>query len=360
MELANCNTRCLPVDPAHPETGLIQQAGVVLRQGGLVAFPTETVYGLGANALDARAVARIFVAKGRPRDNPLIVHLDSPGLLGRYIEEIPSVVPELAARFWPGPLTLVLRGGHAFPPEVTGGLGTVGVRVPGHPVALALIRAAGVPVAAPSANASGRPSPTTAGHVLEDLAGKIELVLDGGPTGVGVESTVLDLSGPRPVILRPGGVTRRDLEEVLGPVAVDPAVDGGAGPGDRPRSPGMKYTHYAPRAPLVLYAGPDHRQVAAGVLAEARRLAAGGRKVGILAYSETAPLYHGQGYTVVVAGKRSDPGTVAAVLYDSLRRFDRLGVDVILAEGMPPGGLGLAVMNRLYRAAGGHVVTINR
>lgn len=358
MELAKCDTRRLPVDPVHPEAGLIKQAGLVLRQGGLVAFPTETVYGLGANALDARAVARIFMAKGRPQDNPLIVHLDNPGLLSRYIEDIPPVVPELAARFWPGPLTLVLRGGHAFPPEVTGGLGTVGVRVPAHPVALALIRAAGVPVAAPSANASGRPSPTTAGHVLEDLAGKIELVLDGGPTGLGVESTVLDLSGPRPVILRPGGVIRRDLEEVLGPVAVDPAVDG-HGAGDRPRSPGMKYTHYAPRAPLVLYEGPDHRQVAAGVLAEAQRLAAQGRKVGILAYSETAPLYQGQGYTVVVAGKRSDPGTVAAVLYDSLRRFDCLGVDVILAEGITPSGLGLAVMNRLYRAAGGHVVTIN-
>ncbi len=358
MERSAYKTRHLVVDPGQPDAAIIQEAGALLREGELVAFPTETVYGLGANALNAQAVAGIFVAKGRPADNPLIVHVDSPRSLERYIDQVPPILAQLAARFWPGPLTLVLRGGHAFAPVVTGGLDTVAVRVPDHPVALALIRAAGVPVAAPSANVSGRPSPTTAAHVLDDLSGKIALVLDGGPAGLGVESTVLDVSGNCPVILRPGGTIQRDLEAVLGEVKVAPDVDGGAIAGDRPRSPGMKYTHYAPRASLVLFEGYDPGRVAAGVLDEARRLVADGRKVGILTYRETASLYDGQGYSVVVVGKRSDPGTVAASLYASLRRFDYLGVEVILAEGIASDGLGMVVENRLRRAAGGHVVTL--
>ncbi len=357
MEKAR-KTRHLVVDPRQPDVALIKEAGAILREGGLVAFPTETVYGLGANALDARAVTGIFEAKGRPADNPLIVHIDSLRTLGRYVYKVPPVVSRLASRFWPGPLTLVLRGGHVFHPVVTGGLDTVAVRVPAHPVALELIRAAGVPVAAPSANVSGRPSPTTAAHVLEDLSGKIALVLDGGPSGLGVESTVLDISGDCPVILRPGGTILRDLEEVLGPVEVDPAVNASAVDGGCPRSPGMKYAHYAPRATLILFDGHDQRRVVAAVLAEARRFAAGGHKVGIFTYSETASLYDGKGYSVIVAGQRSEPGTVAALLYESLRRFDCLDVDVILAEGMTPDGLGMAVMNRLRRASGGHVVTI--
>lgn len=358
MERAANKTRHLVVEPGQPDAAIIQEAGALLRKGELVAFPTETVYGLGANALNAHAVASIFAAKGRPADNPLIVHTDSLKSMERYIDQIPPVLAQLAARFWPGPLTLVLRCSHAFPPVVTGGLDTVAVRVPAHPVALALIRAAGVPVAAPSANVSGRPSPTIAAHVLDDLSGKIALVLDGGPAGLGVESTVLDISGDRPVILRPGGIIQRDLEAVLGEVKVAPEVDDVALAGDRPRSPGMKYTHYAPRAPLVLFEGYDPGRVAAGVLNEAMRMAADGRKVGIFTYCETASLYDGQGYSVVVAGKRSDPRTVAASLYASLRRFDQLGVEVILAEGITSDGLGMAVENRLRRAAGGHVVTI--
>ncbi|SFQ98188.1 L-threonylcarbamoyladenylate synthase [Desulfoscipio geothermicus] len=355
MERSECATRCLAVDPGQPETAPVREAGAVLRRGGLVAFPTETVYGLGANALDAQAVANIFRAKGRPADNPLIVHMDSFAALGKYILEMPAVVSALAEKFWPGPLTLVLRGNRSFPPVVTGGLSTVAVRVPAHPVALALLREAGVPVAAPSANASGRPSPTTASHVLEDLAGRIDLVLDGGPAGLGLESTVLDLTGQCPVILRPGGITRPDLEAVLGPVELDPSVNG-APAGDRPRSPGMKYKHYAPRAPLVLFEGDSSGQVAAAIYAEAQRLEAGGKRVGILACSETAPLY--RGFDVVVTGRCSDSGSIAASLYDSLRRFDRLDVDIILAEGVAPRGLGLAVMNRLRRAAGDRIVRI--
>jgi L-threonylcarbamoyladenylate synthase len=355
MERDNGSTRRLVVDPKHPNPSVIREAGAVLRQGGLVAFPTETVYGLGANALDPRAVTGIFRAKGRPGDNPLIVHIEGPEALANYVERIPPAVSKLAERFWPGPLTLVIENRNKFPAVVTGGLETVAVRVPGHPVALALIRAAGVPVAAPSANISGRPSPTTAGHVMDDLAGRIDLVLDGGPSGLGVESTVLDLTGRNPVILRPGGVTRRELEAVLGPVELDPSVDGQA-PGGKPRSPGMKYTHYAPRAPLLLFEGCGKESMAARILAEAGRLAGEGRKVGILACEETAQIYAREGYPVVVAGRRSDPESVAAALYESLRRFDRMEVDVILAEGISEEGVGLAVMNRLRRAAGGNII----
>ncbi len=357
MEQNRSSTRVLVVDSLQPERHLLREAGGVLRDGGLVAFPTETVYGLGANALDAEAVKRIFRAKGRPPDNPLIVHLDSHDALGFYFSEVPAEALELAGRFWPGPLTLVLRGGKKFPRVVTGGLETVAVRVPAHPVAIGLIRQAGVPVAAPSANTSGRPSPTTAAHVLEDMDGRIDLLLDGGPAGLGVESTVLDLSGEKPIILRPGGVTPGELEAVLGPVAIDPSVNGAPGTG-KPRSPGMKYTHYAPLAPLILFEGSGGDKVAERLLEEAGKQAALGRRVGVLACKENSPLYQGKGYVVVAAGRRSEPQAVAARLYDCLRQFDKLGVDVILAEGIPAEGLGLAVMNRLRRAAGGNVVHV--
>ena len=356
MEFCRRPTQLRVLDSRNPEVGLIQEAAKVLREGGLVAFPTETVYGLGANALDSRAVTDIFTAKGRPADNPLIVHVHEAGAIANYIKEIPATAKKLADRFWPGPLTLVLKGSRSFPRSVTGGLATVAFRVPAHPVALALIRAAGVPVAAPSANASGRPSPTTAQHVMEDLAGRIDLVLDGGPAGVGVESTVLDLTGGVPLILRPGGVTLQELEEVLGPVEIDPSVNGSRV--EKPRSPGMKYLHYAPRAPLLLFEGSNADALAGYILAEAARLAARGLRVGLLTYEDTAHLYAGKGYEIVVAGSSSDPGTVAAALYDSLRRFDQLGVDRILAQGIATEGVGLAVMNRLIRAAGGKVITI--
>jgi len=350
-------TGFLVVDPRNPEKDPIQRAGAILLAGGLVAFPTETVYGLGANALDERAVARIFEAKGRPADNPLIVHLDSVAGLSRYFKRIPERVGLLAAHFWPGPLTLVLKDEYGFSSLITGGLGTVAVRVPAHPVALALLRTSGTPVAAPSANVSGRPSPTTAAHVLDDLDGRIDLVLDGGPAGLGVESTVLDLTGERPVLLRPGGITPRQLEALLGPVKLDPAVNGMAG-NEPPRSPGMKYTHYAPRARVLLFDGADSAGMAGKILAEAERLTARGQRVGILACRDNESKYQDRGYAVIAAGWRDDPAALAVALYESLRRFDRMPVDVILAEGVPARGLGLAVMNRLLRAAGGNVVKI--
>ncbi|SHF06053.1 translation factor SUA5 [Desulfofundulus australicus DSM 11792] len=338
------------VDPVEPRSEIIDRAGMILRRGGLVAFPTETVYGLGASALDGRAVRRIFEVKGRPPDNPLIVHVAGREMLRPLVRSWPATAEKLMAAFWPGPLTLVLPAAPGVPREVTAGLDTVGIRMPAHPVALALIASAGIPVAAPSANLSGRPSPTTAGHVLQDLNGRIDAILDAGPAGVGVESTVLDLVADVPVILRPGGITPEELEKVIGKVKVDPGADGGDV--SRPRSPGMKYRHYAPRVPLVLVEGEPER-VAARLKELADNYRALGRRVGILATAETAGKLNGG--QVVVAGSRQNPAAIASRLFAALRQLEGRGVDVILAEGIEPRGLGLAVMNRLRRAAGGHI-----
>lgn len=342
-------TRYIKVDPLNPAPAVIKAAGDILAQGGLVAFPTETVYGLGANALDGRAVVRIFKAKGRPSDNPMIVHVAGLDQVGDLVESLPAPAYSLMQAFWPGPLTLVLPAGRVIPPEVTAGLPSVAIRMPDHAVALALIKAAGLPVAAPSANLSGRPSPTTAAHVRQDLNGRIDMILDGGPTGVGVESTVLDLTGPVPTILRPGGVTLEALQGILTGVMVDPAVLS-ALPADRPRSPGMKYTHYAPKAPLLLVEG-EPQAIAAKIREISSEYRSKGQRVGILAYADSED-YAGSGQ-VVLAGYRKRPETVAAGLYAALRRFNDLEVDFILAEGLPESGVGLAVMNRLRKAAGG-------
>jgi len=348
-------TRYIKVDPVNPEPEAVQEAARILRRGGLVAFPTETVYGLGANALDGRAVAGIFTAKGRPRDNPLIVHVASMEQVTSLVENIPPAAGALMEAFWPGPLTLVLPVGKALPEEVTAGLATVAVRMPAHPAALALIGAVGAPVAAPSANISGRPSPTTAEHVLQDLCGRIEAVLDGGPAGVGVESTVLDITTSVPLILRPGGITPEELRKTLGAVAVDPIAANGLPGGEEPRSPGMKYAHYAPRAPLFLVEGrPETVTAKIKELALERRAA--GKRVGILAYGGSGDF---SSFGVVVkTGSRDRPETVAAGLYAALRRFDELDVDLILAGGLDEGGVGLAVMNRLRKAAGGRIIKV--
>ncbi|ACA60638.1 Sua5/YciO/YrdC/YwlC family protein [Candidatus Desulforudis audaxviator MP104C] len=336
------------VDPDFPDRRTITAAAALIREGGLVAFPTETVYGLGANALDRQAVKRVFAVKGRPDDNPLIVHVGERAEISGLVRDLPPSAEKLIGLFWPGPLTLVLPRSDRVSPAVTAGLDKVAVRMPAHPVALALIREAGVPVAAPSANTSGRPSPTTAAHVLEDLDGRIEAVLDGGPVPVGVESTVLDLTVSPPVILRPGGVTGRQLAAVLGAVVHHPE----AAPG-RPQAPGMKYRHYAPRTPLVLVEGPP-----AAVTARIRELAAAarasGERVAVLARTDTAA-YYPDG-PVVPCGKSNDPGSAAAALYSALRECDALGADLILAEGLAAEGLGRAVMNRLRKAAAKIVV----
>lgn len=320
-----------------------------------MAFPTETVYGLGANGLDPKAVAGIFRVKGRPQDNPLILHVARKETVYRMAAGVPEVAQRLMDAFWPGPLTIILPRGPEVLPEISAGLDSVALRMPAHPVALALIEETGAPVAAPSANLSGRPSPTTAGHVMEDLGDYIDVILDGGTAGIGVESTVLDLTKQVPVILRPGGITPEELAQVLDELQLDPAVLGNPSSELKPSSPGMKYRHYAPKAQLFLLEGEQQK-----VTEKLQELIAlcrtEGRKAGILAYEETAGNYNFA--EVVVAGKRREPAEVAARLYSALRRFDELDVDVIFAEALEPKGLGLAVMNRLRRAAGGMIIRV--
>lgn len=357
-------TRIFTVDPLDPDEQSLEAAAGILTRGGLVAFPTETVYGLGADATSDAAVARIFEAKGRPQDNPLIVHVHTYDVVPALVRELPSRAEVLMYRFWPGPLTIVLKKSGALAERVSLGLDTVGVRMPAHAVALGLIGAAGMPVAAPSANVSGRPSPTTPGHVLRDLDGRIDAVVDGGPCGIGVESTVLDLTTIPPAILRPGGTTREDIEEVLGDVVVD-AVAAVTGEG-APRSPGMKYRHYAPAAQVYLVEmGADGR--ADALVRFAADFCGRGLRVGVLASSEStsAAIRSGgqphdpddpQGIAWIDAGSESDLASIAYGLFDNLRRFDDLGVDVVLAQAFSETGMGLAIMNRLLKAAGGRVL----
>jgi L-threonylcarbamoyladenylate synthase len=328
-----------------PDAPGLQRAADVLRRGGLVAFPTETVYGLGAHALDRDAVRRVFHAKGRPAADPLIVHVASVDDLAPLVSAVPDVVRRLAARFWPGPLTLVLPRSPAVPDEVTAGLDTVAVRVPAHPVARALIAAAAIPVAAPSANLFSRPSPTRAEHVLQDLEGRIDLLVDGGATPVGLESTVLALSADAPTILRPGAVTIEMLRELLPDVRMRDGTPPSAG--EALPSPGLLAKHYSPRAPLTLYEG-SAQAVLPRMLADARAARAAGQRVGIIVSDDDAI---GE-FEVVRVGPVSDLPAVAARLYAAIRDLDASGVDVILVRGFPAGaGLGVAIHDRLRRAA---------
>lgn len=333
--------RVVVVDAEHPDPEALAEAGALLRAGGLVAFPTETVYGLGAHALDPVAVHRIYEAKGRPSHNPLIVHVAGPAEARRVVREWPERAERLAAAFWPGPLTLVLPRHRDVPDEVTGGGDTVAVRVPAHPVALGLLRAAGVPVAAPSANRSTEVSPTTARHVVKGLGDRVDLVLDGGPTRVGIESTVVDLSGATPVLLRPG---------MLGPAELEPIVGMLALPGPRAEgesalpSPGMLERHYAPRARLVLFDPHD-----AAELARARRSVADARALG----RRTGALVIAAEPAEVDEARRlpADPHAYAQRLYDALHTLDDAGCDVVIVERVPDGPAWLGVRDRLERAA---------
>jgi L-threonylcarbamoyladenylate synthase len=325
----------------------IVDAAKILQQDEVVAFPTETVYGLGANATSDTAVEKIFKAKGRPSDNPLIVHISNKEQLEGLVEEIPVDASKLIDAYWPGPLTIIFKNKeNVFSERVTAGLDTVGIRMPDHPVALSIIEASGLPIAAPSANRSGKPSPTTAQHVIDDLEGRIAGVVDGGETGVGVESTVVDCTGEIPVILRPGGITKEQLEEVVGKVEVDPSLKEGKG---APKSPGMKYTHYAPDAPVYLVDGT--KEDVQRLVDEKKEE---GLKVGVLTTEERMDWY--QADLILSAGRRDDLKTVAQQLYDTLRAFNRSNVDIIFAEMFPEEGVGLAIMNRLQKAAGYRVI----
>ena len=333
---------------------ILAECREILRNGGLVAFPTETVYGLGGNGLNPEASRKIYAAKGRPSDNPLILHIASEEELLPLVKEIPPFAKKLMDAYWPGPMTLVFHKSPLVPEETTGGLDTVAVRMPSHPAAAAMIRAAGVPVAAPSANRSGRPSPTEAAHVAEDLMGRIDLILDGGPVEIGLESTIIDVTGEVPVILRPGYLSREEIAALTGDCDVDPAVYKKPDANLRPKAPGMKYRHYAPKAELTIIEG-EAGQVAAVIRRRAEEAAAEGKKVGILCASENTGLY--EGLAVKEAG-RMNSGAIAHNLYRCLREFDEENTDVIYSESFREDSLGAAVMNRLTKAAGYHILTV--
>lgn len=331
------------------------EAAEILRNGGLVAFPTETVYGLGANALEAEASAKIYAAKGRPSDNPLIAHIASMDDLPKLAAEIPEAGRRLAEKYWPGPLTLIFPKKDIVPYGTTGGLDTVAVRMPSDPVANGLIRLAGIPVAAPSANTSGRPSPTKAEHVIEDMNGKIEMIIDGGEVGIGVESTIVDVSGKVPALLRPGAITIEMLRETIGEVEIDPAILGPMSEGMKPKAPGMKYRHYAPNADMTLVEG-EMEKVVEFINREAKAALVAGRKVGIICTEESRECYP-EGLLEVI-GSREHEETVAHNLFAVLRDFDARKVDCIFSESFSKDRLGQAIMNRLCKAAGYHIVNV--
>ena len=325
------------------------EAAAILRNGGLLGIPTETVYGLGADALNEEACRRIYEAKGRPQDNPLIIHIPDAGWLPRYCRDIPASAYALARRFWPGPLTMILPKKDIVPMRTTGGLRTVAVRCPDHPVCLELIRRAEVPVAAPSGNTSGRPSPTTANHMVEDMWGKIDGIVDGGPCGVGVESTIIDLTCEPPRLLRPGGLPLEALEEVLGEIQVDKAVVAEPEKGEKPKAPGMAYRHYAPKAPVTVISGDPDRSAA---YIEAHLT----EHSGVICFHEFLNRF--DHCIVHDLGHLADKAEQARHVFDALRTFDDTGVTEIFAQCPDSSGLGLAVGNRLKKAAGFHVIEV--
>ena len=350
------DTKIVRIDPEDIDDEALRYCADVLKRGGLVCFPTETVYGLGANAFDGRAVENIFKAKGRPNDNPLIVHINDYEMLplitccdGKQREDLMS----LGDAYWPGPLTVIVDRDSAIPDCVSCGLKTVGIRMPENPIARKLIEFAGIPVAAPSANLSGKPSPSCAAHVIEDLAGRVDVIIDGSDCKVGVESTVLDITGERPEILRPGAITLEDVERVLGAASLcdwrkEVKKD------ELPKSPGMKYTHYSPEAEVVIYEGEDDL-VKRNIKIAAMSSLLKGETVGIMTVDENAGFYDVLP-NVLSLGARGDSLSQAANLFKLLRMFDELGVKKVFAEAVPAEGIGNAVANRLYRAAGGVVV----
>jgi L-threonylcarbamoyladenylate synthase len=343
-------TQLIEVDPFEPDPNKIIAAAKLIRSGGLVAFPTETVYGLGADALNAEAASALFIAKRRPLDNPPIVHVASAQEISSLTINIPGVAHKLMELFWPGPLTLIFERSKIIPEVTVAGLNTVAIRMPRHNVALALIKESHCPIAAPSANLSGRPSPTSAEHVWTDLNGRIDMIIDAGQTSIGVESTVLDLTVNPPLILRPGGTSHEALEAAIGEVKLSTTVTGKeVSAGEKVRSPGMKYRHYAPKAEMVLVEDPvEDILLRVSELAESYRNR--GKSVGILATDETIELY--PEFVVKSLGKRDNLEEIARNLFRRLREFDSERVDVIIAEGFPVQGLGLAVMNRLRKASG--------
>lgn len=373
-------TKFVIIDETEPQPERIREAAEIIRDGGLVAFPTETVYGLGGDALNPESSRKIYAAKGRPSDNPLIAHIADRSELYSLAAEIPETAKVLMDRYWPGPMTLIFKKTDAVPCSTTGGLDTVAVRMPSHPVARALIRAAGVPIAAPSANLSGRPSPTKASHVREDMDGRIDMILDGGEVGIGLESTIIDVTGDMPSLLRPGFISEEMLRETLGEMAVDAASVGPMSPDAHPKAPGMKYRHYAPKADMTIVRG-EAAQTEETICRLASEALRAGKKVGIVCTRESLPVYQnrlaadtdpaacadGAGLRdqadealldLAVIGSRKDSATIAHNLFDVLRSFDSRQVDVIYSESFEGGQLGGAIMNRLKKAAGYHILDV--
>ena len=346
------DTKIVKIKEGHIDGALIQEAGAILKAGGLVAFPTETVYGLGGDALNPLSSKKIYAAKGRPSDNPLIVHIAEFGALAPIVREIPENARKLAEKFWPGPLTMILYKSDLVPYETTGGLDTVAIRMPGNRIARELIRAAGGYVAAPSANRSGKPSPTLAKYVAQDLEGRVEMIIDGGDVKIGLESTIVDLTSDKPMVLRPGYVTRQDLLEVLPEIEEDSTLMRDDS-GQAPRAPGMKYRHYAPKGDLTIVKGVEEK-VLAYINAQCEKNE--NKKTGVIGTDATVRRYDADVCKSV--GCREDEEAVARELYRILREFDDEDVEVIYAEAFDDSGIGRAIMNRLLKAAGHKLVEV--
>lgn len=340
------------IDAAAKE--ILTKAGSIIREGGLVAFPTETVYGLGGDALNPESSRKIYVAKGRPSDNPLIVHVASMEDVEAIVDEVPEAAYRLAEAFWPGPLTMIMNKNDKVPHETTGGLDTVAIRMPNNEIALELIRQSGGYIAAPSANTSGRPSPTLARYCVEDLSGKIEMIIDGGQVGIGLESTIVDLTSEEPMILRPGYITQDMLKEVLGRVTIDRTIIDATST-QKPKAPGMKYRHYAPKGSLTIIQG-NQKSVVDYINARAKEAMEEGKRVGIIGTDATRDLYSAD--VIKSVGNREDESSIAHELFKVLREFDDENIDVMFSESFDDSGIGQAIMNRLLKAAGHNVIIL--
>lgn len=346
-------TKYYKIDPKNIDMTQMKEAGELIASGELVAFPTETVYGLGGDALHPEAAKKIYEAKGRPSDNPLIIHIADASDLERVAKEVPPQAKKLAEAFWPGPLTMIVWKKDEVPYATTGGLNTVAVRMPDHPVALELIRQSGKLIAAPSANTSGRPSPTEASHVMEDLEGRIAMVLDGGSVGIGIESTIIDLTESTPMVLRPGYITPQMLSDVLGEeVIIDPGIIA-ADDTTKPKAPGMKYKHYAPKADMIIVDG-EEADVVEKINALTKEAHKAGKKVAVIATEETKAAYKAD--VVLSIGARDDEDSIAKHMYKILRDCDELDVEIIYSESFKTPRIGQAIMNRLLKAAAHQVI----
>lgn len=345
-------TKIINIDKLDIDEDKLREAADIIKAGGLIGFPTETVYGLGANGLDVEAVKKIYIAKDRPEDNPLILHVASKDQVEALVDNISETAKLCMDKFWPGPLTLIFNRSKLVPDIITAGLDSVAIRMPDNAIALRLIEMANTPIAAPSANTSGTPSPTKASHVIEDLSSKIDMIIDGGSTEVGIESTILDLTGDIPSILRPGGITMEQISEIIPDVIID-VTD--ISEFKTPKSPGQKYRHYAPNADLILFEG-EMDEISKAINKKTYELMEDGSKVGIMATEETKEEYP-EGYVIVV-GSRDKRETIASNLFTAMRFFDEAKVNVILAEGIDMNNIGTAIMNRLVKASSGRVINV--